>query len=250
MAIQVHDVGNKFGRDNHELMSNVELRRFGQTGWDNRELSTIWNIAQAHGGYTPSGDKDKINDLKPKASGLDGKTIRPQLLAAILRLADELADDRSRATRYEAGEVRALIASELYHAYAYALHSVSVDGKTSSITLEYELDETTARRTYLKGADQIYLIDEIKQRSLKTFLELKYCMRFMSQWGFNISRVRVEIEFTHTSDWGNELHAPIAYTWEETGYPIAPTDTATICVGTLPDGAEVKRRIDDQLKQE
>ena len=67
-------------------------------GKDMVEKKAILDIAKAHGGKV-NGDKDTISKLHDKGLIL-GNDIRYQKIAAILRFADELADDSQRAARY------------------------------------------------------------------------------------------------------------------------------------------------------
>ena len=98
-AIHIHDVGNVFGRDKHGekiamLMQELDESLIGSDGVEKR---MIRDIAMAHGGYadTDGHDKDTIGRLSWESfSG--GSEPRVQLLAAVLRFADELADDYTR----------------------------------------------------------------------------------------------------------------------------------------------------------
>ncbi|MBV9158352.1 MAG: hypothetical protein JO097_18970, partial [Acidobacteriaceae bacterium] len=91
VAIHLHDVGNIFGRETHELNSEAVIKELGTLLGEHRlEHRVIFEIAQAHGGSI-AGDKDKISRL-PRSVALLGQDVRQQMLAAILRFADELAD--------------------------------------------------------------------------------------------------------------------------------------------------------------
>jgi hypothetical protein len=99
VGIHLHDVGNIFGRDEHELKSDEIMEQLGPLlGDDTGEKFAIHKIAAAHGGRV-NGNKDKIRALS-ETDSLLGQDIRPRLLAALLRFADELADDRTRAARF------------------------------------------------------------------------------------------------------------------------------------------------------
>jgi len=98
-AIQLHDIGNIFGRDDHEKKCSDIMNALGGTaGLDKPEKRTVVNIASVHGGLTDDGGKDTISTLEPDPRALLGQDVRSRLLAAILRFSDELADDSSRAS--------------------------------------------------------------------------------------------------------------------------------------------------------
>ncbi len=99
-GIQFHDVGNIFGRTEHESKcKEIMEKHCRQIIKDAVERDTIVRIATAHGGYY-SGERDTIQALR-KLQRLFEQPVREQLLAALLRFADELADDSSRAARVE-----------------------------------------------------------------------------------------------------------------------------------------------------
>ena len=59
-AAHLHDVGNLFGRETHELNTDAVVKELGNlgSGNDTVELKAIREIAQAHGGYV-QGDETK-----------------------------------------------------------------------------------------------------------------------------------------------------------------------------------------------
>jgi hypothetical protein len=201
MAIHVHDVGNIRGRNGHETNSIdvINQLRDTLTNYDRIEWAGIYDIAQAHGGE----EKDKISKLQ-KIDPISGFEIRFQLLAAILKLADELAEDSSRAARYIhfAGELPEY--SVLFHEYALALHTVTVKAKDREISMYFNIEEDKLHKKYKKKQKdkttgkiveiEQYLMDEIYLRTLKTHYERLYCMRFLRPHNIHVDRVRVSID--------------------------------------------------------
>lgn len=214
-AIHFHDVGNILGRIRHEINSREIMKHLGlKAGNDSPEKRWIHSIAQAHGGEP----KNKI-DLLPIEQPIMGQKVRVQLLAAILKFADELADDNTRAARYllEAGMLPQ--ESEVFHKFAQSLHSVTIDTEGREVKLDFELDDEAATRTYGKGDKQVYLLEEIFERTLKAHLERMYCMRFMAPY-IRIDRISVLIEFYDENF--EKIIDPIGYRLEEKGYPSKP----------------------------
>lgn len=222
-AIYFHDVGNIYGRKGHEKTLGKVMLELGKlAGEETIEQRVIANIAAAHGGTVKgtADDKDTVGKLEPERVILN-KKIRQQFLAALLRFADELADDYTRADRFMLGS-GLLEGSEVYHAYSQSLHSVMIHER--GIALHFEMSRGNALRQYRKGDKSVYLLDEIFVRTLKMHLERVYCMRFLHTQ-LSIDRIRVTIEVFENVEQDYLIGAPletISYTLEETGYPDAP----------------------------
>jgi len=197
MAIHIHDVGNILGRKKHEINANIIIKKLGSdiAGEDRIEWDYIYDIASAHGGE----DKDKISKLPEGPEPIDEKTIRPQLLAALLKFADELAENSSRADRFNLTMKNIPKKSKLYHEYALCLNSVIPNPKNREISLYFIIDYNKLCRKFLKLSndgkkyEEVFLIDEIYLRTLKTHYERLYCMRFLRNSGLDIDKIRVNI---------------------------------------------------------
>lgn len=241
-AIQVHDIGNFYGRIGHESRV-LDAIKEGLTPivFDTTEVRYINQIAQAHGGTITykNGDKSKntIAKIKPTVES-DGYTIRIQLLAAILRFADELADDKNRADHKALKENRLPLGSQIYHAYAQCLDTVKVIHEKQTIELHFKVPEHYLTRTFGKvgeaGVTQEYLIDEIYKRSIKMHHELIYCSKFWKKH-IDIERIWVQIEFykeldenSHTEEDLN-VHSEITYTLHDNDYPNSSNDIFQHC---------------------
>lgn len=230
-SIELHDVGNIFGRYRHEL-SAVDIMRAaeGICGRDQIEAIKIRNIAEAHGGKTNNGDKDKISGLQSTEEMFYG-TIRPQLLASILRFADELADDKTRAngTMLKNGKIPKK--SEVYHAYAMCLESVKINHQESGVNLNFHLPKEFLTKRFGKigekgKLEKIHLLDEIYERVLKMHYERVYCMRF-SKNSIELANLFVNIEFYDKTL--NYVFPKISFTLSENGYPSFNGDIFKMC---------------------
>ncbi len=252
-AIHFHDVGNIYGRDEHErkcweVMSSPEL--CGRLG-DTTEQRVIARIASAHGGVTCDGNKDTISLLQEEDERY-GQEIRPRFLASVLRFADELADDRTRASRFLLHEGKIPAASELFHAYSFSLHSVLV--KKAEVRLSYEINLVNATRTYTKPDQDapVYLLDEIYSRVRKMHRERMYCMRFWPTNERPVIRVRGRVEALRMPAGAPDAPPNVSYAmqeWnitfsmEEEGYPGGnPQGACVLCIGPkqdLPTGEQL-----------
>jgi len=252
MCIHFHDVGNRYGREGHEgqvleLMNRVpQMQTFPIT-----ERRTIARIASAHGGRV-NGNKDTIQKLLPEEPQTYGDLqYRPQLIAAVLRLADELAEDNSRADNF------ALLVpedipeeSKLYHKYAQRLDSVRICCSTKAIDLSFSIysDDIEEQFGYKRNSDKsvatMYLLDAIFDRTKKTFLEALYCNRFFRN-GLNIhfSTVNVVITAFKNPSSLEPFRPPIQYSIKEMGYPFGdqPPPLTQLCPELIGiDGTSLK----------
>jgi hypothetical protein len=221
IAIRLHDAGNAFGRERHEKRAFFILRDMGKlSGPDDFEKRFIADIAQAHGGKAPDGTKDTIRLLKNKLTYIHAD-LRPRLLAAITRFADEICETNFRAANLLLSAGALPEHSEVYHKYASTIKRVKVKRAEKSMSLQYAFSVEDARRTWGKGSkanvQKVFLMDEILERLEKLFLERQYCSRFM-RGVCDIERVRAHIEIFN-SDF--QTVKEILIVNEEEGYPLS-----------------------------
>lgn len=224
MAIHFHDVGNIFGRKDHATKAKDAMKWLGDSaGRDEFEKKLILQIARAHGGEI-DGDKDTIGRL-PGSTLLHHQQVRPRLLAAILRFADELADERRRANRFGLDLGTIPEAARIYHEYALALHSVRVEHEEHATELVFAVQQDKALLKYKIDSGEGYLLDYILARTLKMHLEQVYCMRHMRNI-IALERINVRIEIH-----GDAIDPveTIAYRIVESGYPSTPHEIYELC---------------------
>lgn len=161
-----------------------------------------------------------------------GHPVREQFLAALLRFADELADDRLRASGFLLKLALLKPGSEVYHRYAQALHSVVVDAQSGAVDLRFDMTVEDACRQFGKGDVAVYLLDEIFDRTLKMDRERKYCMRFLRPL---IDSARIDVEITVYGPSYQKKLAQIPYRLEESGYPEAHPGGILMACPTLND---------------
>ncbi len=185
LSIHFHDVGNIFGRDEHEKKITEVMTKIGSDvlGHNSLEKRLIRDVATAHGGYA-NGSKDTIGQLKYEQSRTTTGP-RVHLLAGILRLADELADDHTRTKRFlvePSNSADLLLGSQIYHHYADRLREVKPDLRDGLIRLRFELDIHKDRQLIVnkckRGQKTKFLFDEILDRVLKMHRERVYCNKY------------------------------------------------------------------------
>lgn len=213
VAIHLHDVGNFSGRKRHEKKSTEVFLSLGpMAGDDTAEKRYITNIAEAHGGQF-KGSKDTIGNLPEKSKILDFQ-IRIQFIAGILRLADEIAEDRTRASSFLLKNGVIPDENLVYHDYADRLYSLTSEER--EINFIFHLNEEIASRKYDKDGSEVFLIDEIFHRTWKTFCECIYCMRF-TRPDISINTINITIEIC-TKNY-MRVKDTIKYQIIEAGYP-------------------------------
>ena len=201
VSILLHDAGNIFGRDGHEKHPHQMFKEMGDHLCpDEFEAKLISQIASAHSGEVklPNGmiSKDSISQLKEKEQFYD-LTIRQQLIAAVVRFADEICEDRSRCARFMLNQNALPKQSEVHHAYANSISNVSVDREGKSVSLKFELRKADILKKHGKGTpehpEEVFLTDEIFSRLEKMHREMIYCQRYMSEC-IKLDRIRATIE--------------------------------------------------------
>ncbi|QTN31147.1 hypothetical protein HZ994_02005 [Akkermansiaceae bacterium] len=251
ISIHCHDVGNIYGREGHE--SRI-LDIVGKIADFNKlkasEQRQIAKIASSHGG-TVDGDKDTIGTIISEGTqDLMGKQVRPQLLAAILRLADELADEHSRADEFGLQNGQIPEESQIYHRFAKCLETVKVDRQNQRIKMEFCLypDDMLTEFGYRKdeGGNILkkYLLDEIHKRTQKAFCEMIYCMKFMRGYSVNIQKIDVTLSAFCNSTEAFRIHS---YVIKEKGYPMHIEKTIKELCEEFDDldGASLKKQCEE-----
>ena len=214
-AILLHDAGNLFGREQHEKRPFELLLEMGDiSGSDNIEKKAIAEVAEAHGAYTASGEKDTIRNL-PKKRHHGPVFFRGQLLAGILRFADEICEHRGR-------EVEILLRfdqmpkiSEVFHVYARSISSLTVDMQGNTVNIVYDIPLVDIVRLWGKDDTEVYLTDEVMTRLEKMNLERIYCNRFMQPL-FVADRIRASIQILNDK---YQCEKKISILIEDSGYP-------------------------------
>lgn len=246
LAIHFHDVGNIFGRDQHEknigkVMQDLDESLIGRDGLEKR---IIRDIAMAHGGYVDleQTNKDTIGSLAWE--NVRDAHPRARLLAALLRFADELADDHTRTSRFLVNNAP-LQGSEVYHLYADRLQRVTVDSNNRRVSLLFELDATHTMKKYAKGSCTVYLYDEIIARTLKMHREHIYCLRFMQPL---VQIDTIDVSIVITTDNFMTVLKEINFSLIQRGYPDRPSSLSEIDVSPAI-GALTGETLDKEISE-
>lgn len=225
LSIQVHDIGNISGRASHEnRIDEVWSRVFGPLGFDSLDKNMAIQIASTHGG-TFDGSKSTLRAVEAQTK-YKNISIRPRLLAAILKLADELAEEVHRASTVimEIGSLPK--ESAIFHIYSSGLHTTHIEADTGTIELKFAFSSDRFCLKFGKGEGEVFLLDEIYERTLKTWSEAIYCSRFLPN--LLLTTVDVDIQIF---DENSKLEVyRIKYRLEDTDYPtVATRDIYDVC---------------------
>lgn len=218
LAALIHDVGNISGRTEHEkkiaavINGCDDYKRLDTTV----KVTTI-SIAQAHGGRTKDGDKDTLSRVE-RETGLGGETISARSIAALVRLADELADNSERANddMERLGQIPEL--NLIYHKYSKCLQHVTMEGVSLKFrySMTIELALTKFKKEEQGEVREKYLYDEILDRLRKASCEMAYCVRHGGGL-FHYEDMVVAIDICSNEE--SEVLMTIPLRFKTAGYP-------------------------------
>lgn len=213
LSIHFHDVGNIYGREAHEeKICNVFEALGNRFPLDSTARRLITNIAMSHGG-NHDGDKDTLAYVQDKEY-VDGITIRASILAALLRFADEIADDKNRASSVLAVLDTIPKGNKVFHEYSRSLEPPIIEADT--LFLYYNIRNDLLFNRVSKLESEVFLYDEILSRIQKCLCELDYCKRY-SQGFIHVSCLSVRINILDNSEL-KEIYK-IIFKAKITGYP-------------------------------
>ena len=238
-AIQIHDAGHVIGgRKHHEQNAKEFLKKYDSCVVGSPEKKIIYEIARAH-----SGKNDPIGKL-PQSEDISNFSVRMRLLAALLRLGDEMADEASRASAFLYEQDKIVKGSRLFHAFSMSLSSFLPHVDTQEIRMRFNLNKDRCCEVFkkpTKDGNEIdtYLLDEIYVRTFKTFHECLYYNRFVSD-KLRFNSVSVTIEFYDDENF-EPFFDTIGYRLEEKGYPhLQEENVYALCGKDLEkDGAKL-----------
>lgn len=191
-SIRVHDIALLIDRENHSSnivytisILNIDL--------DRSIKNIISEISGAHTGETKNNSKDKISELK-KLESIRSQKIRPQMLAAIVRFADELEEGyhRTSQSKLTAGKVEPK--NIVFHKYSLSITDLSINHDDNKVILTFEIDDTENEVYEKPDGKKVTLLEEIYNRLQKLEQERKYFHRFLCN-SMSIEGIESKIHF-------------------------------------------------------
>lgn len=208
LAVLFHDVGNLFGRINHN-QKIAEVYDFARGTQSNirREKALVLRAARAHTGQSKGGDSNTLIELNDKEN-LDGAIIKLQSIAAILRFADELAEGPQRTTEFFRMNI-GYGKSQLWHQYA-SCTNVAVDRGNARVCLTYEIELSEYRDANgkINRDSLIELLACIRHRIGKLDQERRYT-RYYCELLSVFKKTEIRLNF-----WSNGLPVPLEFGFE------------------------------------
>jgi hypothetical protein len=197
VSVLFHDAGNVHGRHEHE-------RKIGQIyhrvrNGDPRfrsERNIVLQTTRAHRGTTNSGSADTIGALTPL--NFQNESVRTRELAAVLRLADELAEGPHRTSPYMLDNDLYPPDSNIYHKYAQVA-SYALDFPIGRISVTYNLDLERSDMGIHVG-NKVLIADILKycyKRAAKLNQERRYCQHYCDLLGCLKSTTIVFLFYFH-----------------------------------------------------
>lgn len=240
IAVQIHDIANIEGRSNHE---NRAVEIFQELGIpdliDSRTKKMIETIVSCHSGTFlrfEEEESDKIGYLLEAYDGSGKFKIRPQFLAALLRLSDEFADDNTRSMEYLIRINKIPKKSEIHQKYANCLRPIVIEENSGTVEYEYWLknSDIQTKIPHYKQEDgsynEMYLLDYIFRRLEKAHYETIYCMRFLRP-SISINKLKVTIDNEMREQ--NDPSTKFSLELIEKGYPRIDINIYDICGESL-----------------
>jgi hypothetical protein len=200
MVVLFHDVGNIEGREGHNLeIADVYNYVRKKEPRFNHERAVVIKAAQAHCGKAKDGSKDTLKDLE-EVSNLGGEKIALRNIAAILRLADELAEGNQRTSNFMIERHKYNADSHVFHKYAQ-MTQVFIDrvGERISMTYNIDIDGQSTREGLKEVLEFIYnrviKLDE-ERRYTKYYCDLLVPFKKTSiQLNFSKDGIPVNLDF-------------------------------------------------------
>lgn len=245
LAILLHDAGNARQRQHHEKQPKLILAAMGALPkLHSTEARLIASIAEAHGGRAPDGGKDTIAKIvQSDVVTISSLKVRARLLAAVLRLADELSENPHRADPQALVKPYSPPESVIHNLYCKIIDT-GVDYEARTLYLNFSIPRAMLDEEFVlkaRSKKKILLVDYIVNRIEKCEMERRYCNRFLYPIIYDRIRVKVEI-FDH-----DEYSVLERFDWElaDEGYPAAPRAVKSIAPNF--DGALLRKRYQEQL---
>jgi hypothetical protein len=196
LSILFHDAGNVYGREDHHARISEIYETLFQKHKDRSEQILVSAIAGAHTGDAQDGSKDTLKPLVQNNGTFKGKGIKVLELAAILRMADELAEGPQRTTKYakDINLFKNNVSSKIFHDYASAT-DITIDRQRGVIMLKYHIDISKQGRKFIAcGHGFNEFIKFILKRMAKLNVERKFTS-YYSEILKDFRKIRVSMIF-------------------------------------------------------
>ncbi len=211
-AAHLHDAGNIGGRKNHAERSGalVAENKLLFSGTERREQ--IYEVSRVHGGSDRDYGRDTFRSLPTD----NYQRPRLPLLAAILRMGDELSENPERVPTNVLTWYKASGQSNLAYRYSESFRRFRLDQDQLFVTFRVYPDQYNSSATV--SNTQTTYWEYLEQRLIKMELEIRYCSQYGRPY-LSVRRICVSIEY-HEDDPHSRFTAIRPLTLElDRGYP-------------------------------
>ena len=221
-AAHLHDVGNVGGRKDHPIRSRKLIRNHRDLFYDTETRQNVFDVARVHGGTSGKYGNDTFREI-----GRDNfATPRLRLLAAMLRIADELSENPERVPTELLEWYESSPRSKFAYRYAQAFRRFDLQNDTLYIQLRVYPEQHQFTATV--DGKLITFFNHLEKKLDIIEREALYC----SQYGrpdFDVRIIRISVEY-----YEDELPSPVTNSSTLTldlnhGYPGDLAPLATRC---------------------
>lgn len=191
-SAHVHDAGNVGGREDHADRCGALIEKHKQMILGTERREQVFEVARVHGGGDPEFDRDTYRSLTSD----NYQNPRLPLLAAILRMGDELSENPERVPREVEAFHKVSGESVLAYRYAETFRSFTLERGELFITLKVYPAQHNCSATVATG--QMTFYEFLERRLNKMETEVRYCSQYGRPY-LTVRRIRVSIEY-HESD--------------------------------------------------
>ena len=210
-AAHLHDAGNIGGRDNHPARSGALIAQLKNLFLGTQRREQVFEVASVHGGSDPRYGPDTLRSLNSD----NYQRPRLPLLAAILRLGDELSENPERVPEVAKWH-KASGKSNL--AYRYSLSFRRFDLAQEQLFVTLKLYPVQHNYSVAVNGNEMTFCDYLEDRLNKMELEVRYCSQYGRPY-LSVRTIRVSMEY-HEEDFPSRPIGTRALTLElERGYP-------------------------------
>ena len=172
LSVLFHDVGNLHGRENHGKRIAQFYDHVRPSEQHAHEKALVVRIAQAHTGTARNGTSNTLADV-PTELHFNGERIRARELAAVVRLADELAEGPERTSQYMRRQNLYAPDSTSFHDYS-TVTAISIDRGNERIAVTYQFKILTERGIEQELAKLRRCVEVALARLAKMDVERRY----------------------------------------------------------------------------
>ena len=211
-AAHLHDAGNIGGRKDHPIRSRELIQDHLDLFYDTETRQNIYDVARVHGGISGKYGQDTFREIQ--ADHYSPPRLR--LLAAMLRIADELSENPKRVPAALLRWFQASPESNLAYHYAKCFRRFDLQNDTLDIQLQIYPDQHEFV-TEIDGKS-IEFFDHLESKINVIERETRYC----SQYGrpdFDVHRVRLIMKYYKDDSPSNIMNKSTLTLDLDQGYP-------------------------------